>query len=64
MTFHKFFTINPALDVEMMRRAIIIATENGSSPSLNPIGCVITLDNEIIAQSRNMVTDHRDATAC
>ena len=63
MTLNDLLTIDPAFDVEMMRRALSVATEKGSSPSLNPIGCVITLDRKIIAVSRNQVAEHRDATA-
>ena len=63
MTFNDLLTVDPDFDLEMMRRAIIVATEKGKSPSLNPIGCVITRAGEIIAASRNMVAEHRDATA-
>ena len=46
-----------------MRHALEIATERGSDPSVNPIGCVIVRDGEILAAERNRVADDRDATA-
>lgn len=55
--------VNSAFDVEMMRRAIVVATEKGSNPSLSPIGAVITRGGEILAASRNLVSEHRDVTA-
>jgi tRNA(adenine34) deaminase len=51
-------------DAKFMRRALAIATQQGSDPSLSPIGCVIVLDGEVIAAERNQVKeDHDDATA-
>ena len=46
-----------------MARALEIATEKGSDPSLSPIGCVIVLDGTEIASSRNQVEEDEDATA-
>lgn len=63
MTIDHLLTIDPAFDVEMMRRAIIVATEKGSEPSLSPIGAVITRGTDILAASRNLVAEHRDVTA-
>lgn len=50
-------------DITFMRRAIAVATQNGSDPSQSPIGCVIALDGRELASSRNMVAEHSDATA-
>jgi tRNA(adenine34) deaminase len=63
MTHADPLVVNPAVDIEMMRRAIAVATEQGSDPSLNPIGSVITRGGVVLAVSRNRVADHRDATA-
>ena len=50
-------------DEGFMRRALAVASERGTDPSLSPIGCVIVLDGEVIAAERNHVDEHQDATA-
>ncbi len=55
--------MNDADDENFMRRAIAVATEHGSDPSLSPIGCVIVLDGKVIAAERNQVAEIRDVTA-
>lgn len=50
-------------DEEMMSAALEVAAERGRDPALSPIGCVITLDGQIIARARNQVADCCDATA-
>ena len=50
-------------DERFMREAIRIATERGSDPSLNPIGCVIVRDGEVLAVERNRVAEQHDPTA-
>ena len=46
-----------------MREAIRVAVENGSDPSLSPIGCVIVRNGKILAACRNKVAEHHDAVA-
>ena len=46
-----------------MRRALEVATSEGSDPATSPIGCVIVLHGEVIAAARNQVVEHQDATA-
>ena len=46
-----------------MREAIRVAVENGSDPSLSPIGCVIVRNGKILAARRNKVAEHHDAVA-
>ncbi len=50
-------------DERFMHEAIRVATERGRDPSLNPIGCVIVRDGEVIAAERNRVADEHDPTA-
>ena len=50
-------------DEDWMRRAIEVATERGSDPSLSPIGAVIVIDGREIAADRNHTEDLCDATA-
>jgi tRNA(adenine34) deaminase len=50
-------------DTKFMRGALRTATENGSDPALSPIGCVIVMDDRIIAAERNHVAAHHDAVA-
>jgi tRNA(adenine34) deaminase len=50
-------------DTLHMREAIRIAVENGSDPSLSPIGCVIVRHGKILAARRNKVAEHHDAVA-
>jgi tRNA(adenine34) deaminase len=50
-------------DERFMREAIRVATERGRDPSLNPIGCVIVKDGEILVAERNRVADDYDPTA-
>lgn len=52
-----------AEDERWMRRALCVATERGSDPSLSPIGAVIVLDGNEIAAERNRTEDLCDATA-
>jgi tRNA(adenine34) deaminase len=52
-----------AQDEKWMRRAIEIATERGSDPSLSPIGAVIVLDGAELAVERNRTEELLDATA-
>ncbi len=44
-----------------MREAVRVATENGSDPSLAPIGCVIVMNGGVLAACRNKVREHHDA---
>ena len=46
-----------------MREALRVATERGREPSLNPIGCVIVRDGEVVAAERNRVDEEHDPTA-
>jgi len=46
-----------------MREEIRVATENGSDPSLAPIGCVIVMNGGVLAACRNQVREHHDAVA-
>ena len=56
--------VEPRADDERwMREALAVATEQGTDPSLSPIGCVIVRDGAVIARERNHVAEHRDATA-
>ena len=50
-------------DERFMREALRVATERGSDPSLNPIGCVIVKEGRIVAAERNRVADDCDPTA-
>ena len=50
-------------DERFMREAIRVATENGRDPSLSPIGCVIVVKGTVLAASRNLVAERRDAVA-
>lgn len=50
-------------DEHFMREALRVASEKGTDPSLSPIGCVIVLNGDILAASRNRVTEHHDAVA-
>ena len=50
-------------DERWMRDALRIAAERGRDPSLNPIGCVIVRDGEVIAAERNRVDEQHDPTA-
>jgi tRNA(adenine34) deaminase len=50
-------------DEKFMRAAYSVAIENGSDPSLSPIGCVITRHGKVLAARRNKVAEHRDAVA-
>jgi tRNA(adenine34) deaminase len=54
---------NAGRDEYFMREALGVAVQKGSDPSLSPIGCVIVLDDRIVARSRNGVVENRDATA-
>ncbi len=51
------------LDESFMRKALEIATQDGVSPSMTPIGCVIVLDGQVIGAERNHVATHQDCTA-
>jgi tRNA(adenine34) deaminase len=46
-----------------MRRALAIATMDGCDPRRTPIGCVIVLGGEIIAEEKNGVIERCDPTA-
>ena len=46
-----------------MREALRVATEKGTDPSVNPIGCVIVKDGIILAAERNRVEEDHDPTA-
>jgi len=46
-----------------MRRAIEVATAQGRDPRVSPIGCVIVLDGEILAEQKNGVAETCDPTA-
>jgi len=46
-----------------MREAFRVAIENGSHPSLSPIGCVIVRHGKVLAARRNQVAAHHDAVA-
>ncbi len=50
-------------DEIFMRRAIARAREGEQSPGGGPIGCVLVLDGEIIAEACNEVAAQHDATA-
>ena len=50
-------------DEQWMRKAIAVATENGSHPADAPLGCVIVLDGKVIAAERNQTEELPDATA-
>jgi tRNA(adenine34) deaminase len=50
-------------DEGFMREAYRIAIENGSDPSLSPIGCVIVRNGKVLAARRNKVAEHHDAVA-
>jgi tRNA(adenine34) deaminase len=50
-------------DEHFMRQAIQVASENGTDPSVSPIGCVIVIGGNIIAARRNKVAEHHDAVA-
>jgi tRNA(adenine34) deaminase len=52
-----------SIDEHYMREAIRVASEEGTDPSLSPIGCVIVRDGDILALRRNRVKEHHDATA-
>jgi tRNA(Arg) A34 adenosine deaminase TadA len=49
----------PSDDARFMRRAIVIARR----PGVNPIGCVIVLDGEIVGEGHNEVDIRHDPTA-
>ena len=50
-------------DEKFMRAAYRVAIENGSHPSLSPIGCVITRHGKVLAARRNKVAENHDAVA-
>jgi tRNA(adenine34) deaminase len=50
-------------DERYMREALRVASAKGTDPSLSPIGCVIVCDGKVLAESRNHVAEHHDATA-
>lgn len=50
-------------DETFMREALRVASAKGTSPSLNPIGCVIVRAGHVLAACRNLVDEHHDATA-
>lgn len=56
-------SLNPERDIQFMKAALQVATEDGASPARSPIGCVIVLHGRVIASQRNHVAQHNDATA-
>jgi tRNA(adenine34) deaminase len=50
-------------DAAWMKRAIALAHEGGATLGMNPIGCVIVRDGEIIGEACNEVDLRHDATA-
>jgi tRNA(adenine34) deaminase len=52
-----------SIDEHYMREAIRVASEEGTDPSLSPIGCVIVRDGDSLALRRNSAKEHHDATA-
>ena len=52
-----------AQDVTWMHRAIALARKAEARPGLNPIGCVIVRDGEVIGEGCNEVDLRHDATA-
>jgi tRNA(adenine34) deaminase len=50
-------------DAFWMRKAIAIATSEGSNPASSPIGAIIVLDGRLIAAQRNQCDELHDATA-
>jgi tRNA(adenine34) deaminase len=50
-------------DAAWMTRAIALAHEGGAKPGMNPIGCVIVHDGQIIGEACNEVDLRHDATA-
>jgi len=52
-----------ASDEDFMRRAIALAREGKVAPGASPIGCVIVLDGEMIAEGHNEVDARHDPTA-
>jgi len=54
---------NQTLDDHYMRRAIALARKGEVGNGTNPIGCVIVLNDEVIAESCNEVDLRHDATA-
>lgn len=50
-------------DEEFMRRAIDLAKKGDSTPGASPIGCVIVMDGEVIAEAHNEVDVIHDPTA-
>jgi tRNA(Arg) A34 adenosine deaminase TadA len=50
-------------DEHFMRRALEVASEKGTDPSLSPIGCVIVQSGQVLAARRNQVAEHHDSTA-
>lgn len=51
------------IDKKFMRRAIALAEEGIERAAGGPFGCVITKDDEIIAEGYNRVTSTNDPTA-
>ncbi len=50
-------------DATWMNRAIGLAREGAVRPGMNPIGCVIVRNGEVIGEGCNEVDLHHDATA-
>jgi tRNA(adenine34) deaminase len=50
-------------DEKWMRMAIEVARSKGSDPASSPLGCVIVLDDKVIAAERNQTQELPDATA-
>lgn len=50
-------------DLALMARAIRVAREGGRRPGASPIGCVIVLDGEVVAEAHNEVGLQHDPTA-
>jgi tRNA(adenine34) deaminase len=50
-------------DEDFMRHAIALARQGAAAPGSGPIGCVIVLNGEIIAEGHNEVDRRHDPTA-
>jgi len=50
-------------DEDFMRHAIALARQGAATQGAGPIGCVIVLDGEIIAEAHNEVDRRHDPTA-
>jgi tRNA(adenine34) deaminase len=50
-------------DAAWMKRAIALAHEGGAKPGMNPIGCVIVRDDQVIGEACNEVDLRHDPTA-